>query len=271
MTEPDLAWFLAKWGLVVDGNPIETPSSWLLPVQRGAVAAMLKIFKPASDERNGVAFLRYLDGDGAVRVMAADDKALLMERAEGVRSLGAMATSGADDVASEILAETILRLHRPRAGPVPETLTPLEGQFEALLRRAADHELLPRCASVARRLLASRCDVVPLHGDLHHGNVLDGGDRDWLAIDPKALLGERTYDTANLLTNPWPHAEIVHDAARMRRLARLYAARLEIDAQRILAFSLAHAGLSASWDMDDGLDPAWRLRCVALLDGLVDR
>ena len=38
----------------------------------------------------------------------------------------------------------------------------------------------------------------------------------------------------------------------------------------VLAFSLAHAGLSASWDMDDGFDPAFRLKCIAVLDPLVD-
>jgi aminoglycoside/hydroxyurea antibiotic resistance kinase len=41
-----------------------------------------------------------------------------------------------------------------------------------------------------------------LHGDLHHGNVLDFGLRGWLAIDPKGLLGERGFDFANIFTNP---------------------------------------------------------------------
>lgn len=33
--------------------------------------------------------------------------------------------------------------------------------------------------------------MVTLHGDLHHGNVLDFGASGWLAIDPKGLKGER--------------------------------------------------------------------------------
>jgi streptomycin 6-kinase len=149
-------------------------------------------------------------------------------------------------------------------------LTPLGQQFASLFERAQDHPLLARCATVARHLLASQHDIVPLHGDLHHANVLDGGARGWLAIDPKALIGERTYETANLLTNPWPHAEIVHDADRMQRLALLYAGRLDLDVGRVLSFSLAHAGLSASWAMDDGFDPGFRLKCIELLGPLVD-
>jgi streptomycin 6-kinase len=230
----------------------------------------MAVCKPHSDERDGAAFLRYLNGKAAVHVLAADDEALLMERADGARSLAAMALSGADDAASEILADTILQLHAPRPGPIPATLVPLEQQFAALFKRATEHDVLARCATTARRLLETQREVVPLHGDLHHNNVLDGGPRGWLAIDPKGLIGECIYETANLLRNPWPRGSLVHDAGRMRRLADLYAARLGMDAARILAFALVHSGLGAAWDMDDGLDPGYSLRCAELLEHLVD-
>ena len=103
-----------------------------------------------------------------------------------------------------------------------------------------------------------------------HDNVLDGDERGWLAVDPKALIGERTFEVANVFANPWPHADIVHRPDRMRWLAELYAERLRLDLHRVLAFALAHAGLSASWDMEDGGDPAYRLRCAELLCPLVD-
>ena len=35
----------------------------------------------------------------------------------------------------------------------------------------------------------------------------------------KGLIGERTYEVANLLGNPWPHGELVHQTDRMLRLA----------------------------------------------------
>ena len=95
------------------------------------------------------------------------------------------------------------------------------------------------------------------------------GSRGWLAIDPKGLLGERTYEVANLLGNPWPHGEIVHQADRMLRLSTLYASRLDLDPRRVLGFALAHAGLSASWSLEDGSDPSYRLTCAAILDPLV--
>jgi streptomycin 6-kinase len=53
-----------------------------------------------------------------------------------------------------------------------------------------------------RDLLAAPQDVCALHGDLHHGNVLDFKERGWLAIDPKGLIGDRGFDFANIFCNP---------------------------------------------------------------------
>ncbi|WP_430515673.1 aminoglycoside phosphotransferase family protein, partial [Inquilinus limosus] len=44
--------------------------------------------------------------------------------------------------------------------------------------------IVARAAAIARDLLAERREIVTLHGDLHHDNVLDFGPRGWLAIDP---------------------------------------------------------------------------------------
>ena len=260
---------IAKWRLAPDGSEIETRSSWLLPARQSALPAMLKVYKPGSDERHGTDYLRYVEGNGAVRAMASDAEALLMERATGLRSLLDMAVNGGDARAGEILVGTVARSHRPRAAALPPTLVPLEQHFASLFERANEHALLARGAAVARLLLGTPRDVIPLHGDLHHSNVLDGGIRGWLAVDPKGLVGERTYDVANLLGNPWPHGEIVHSTERMQRMAELYANRLGMDGRRVLAFALAHAGLAASWHLDEGSDPGYRLKCAEVLARLV--
>jgi streptomycin 6-kinase len=255
--------FLSLWDLEPDGTPIETHSSWLLPVRRSRSLAMLKIMKHASDEYNAAALLRYFNGNGAVRLYESQDRALLLERAGGPRSLMTMAVTGGDTQAAEVLANTVRELHAPREARMQAGLTPLRRWFSSLYDHEHAATILKRCADVSRTLLGSENDVVPLHGDLHHDNVLDGGDRGWLAIDPKALIGERTYEVANLLGNPWPHADIVHRPARMRR-------RLGLDPQRVLAFALAHAGLAASWSMEDGRDPTYRLRCAEVLQATIE-
>ncbi len=255
---------MTQWSLEPDGSLIETPSSWIKPVRHDNQPAMLKLIKETSDEEYAAALLAYYNGDGAVRLLASAEDAVLLERAMGKRSLVTMATSGRDNEAAAILAETTARLHAPRAQPVPATLWPLEEWFSSLFEHEHESALFGRCAAMARRLLAAPSDTTPLHGDLHHGNVLDGGERGWLAIDPKALLGERTYDIANQLCNPYTHSDIVHDADRFQRLATLFGERLAIDPQRILDMTFAYAGLSASWDMEDG-DPGFALTCAKIL------
>jgi streptomycin 6-kinase len=262
--------YLHRWSVNPDGPVTETPSSWLMPVRRGSSPAMLKVLKHSSDERNAAALLRYWDGDGAVRLYEEDENAVLLERANGSRSLMAMALSGGDTQAAEILAETVARLYARRASNIPLRLTPLPEWFSSLYAHETVTPLLGHCAAVARGLLATERDIVPLHGDLHHDNVLDGGERGWLAVDPKALIGERTYEVANLLGNPFPYGDIVHSPDRMQRLAQLYAARLGLPVERVLAFALAHAGLSASWHIEEDRDPAYRLRCADILSPLVD-
>jgi streptomycin 6-kinase len=268
MIEHTVDRYLRDWSLVSDGDLRETSTSWLLPVRWLGDPAMLKLLKPTSDERNAADLLRHFDGNGAVRLMAADDGGLLMERADDGISLSRMAISGEDDGAAEILADCVRRLHAPRQSPAPAMLIPLPRWFQSLFARRSELPLLGRCADAAEWLLAEQRETVVLHGDLHHDNVLHSA-RGWLAIDPKGLLGERTYEVANLLGNPWPHGEIVHRPDRMLRLARLYAARLDLELRRVLGFALAHAGLAASWSMEDGDDPSYRLRCAAVLEPLV--
>ena len=261
--------FLTKWSLDRDGDAIETQTSLIQPVRRSNERAILKLLKPISDEAGGAALLRYYDGQGAVRLLESESGALLMEGATGPRSLRAMATPGEDEQANAILVDVIVTLHGPRTVPIPSGLMPLSERFSSLFDQERDRVLLGQCAAVARKLLASSAGPVPLHGDLHHGNVLDGGGRGWLAIDPKALLGERAYDVANLLRNPAPCATLVLSRDRMARLAVFYSERLELDRQRILDFAFAHAGLSAAWDIEDGLDPSYSLQCAELLSTLV--
>jgi streptomycin 6-kinase len=137
---------------------------------------------------------------GAARVIEHDDDAILLERATGNRSLTDMAEHGADDEASRIICDVVAALHAPRTSPPPD-LIPLSNWFQALMA-APKGEILDRSAETARMLLTDPRDVVPLHGDIHHGNNPDFGDRGWLAIDPKRLKGERGFDYANVFCNP---------------------------------------------------------------------
>ena len=247
----DGAW-LARWDLVADGEAIATPSSLLLPVRQRGQPALLKIARE-EEERRGGRLMAWWDGDGAVRVLAHDEGALLLERIAGPRTLAAMVAAGDDDEASRILCAVAARLHAPRRSSPPE-LVPLSRWLEALAPAARSQGgLLAQADAAARDLLADLREPVVLHGDIHHGNVLDAGARGWLAIDPKGLFGERTFDFVNILRNP--DAATALAPGRFDRQVDLLADAAGLDRHRLLKWTLAFAGLSASWHLADG-EPA---------------
>jgi streptomycin 6-kinase len=243
---------LAHWGLVPDGEPIVPPTSRLLPVIHEGAPAMLKVAMEP-EERWGALLMVWWGGDGAARVLAHEGDALLMERALGDASLVEMARGGREDEASRILCAVAARLHAPRDRPPPD-LVPLSRWFRELEPAAARHGgILPEAAATARELLGELRDVVVLHGDVHHGNVLDFGPHGWLAIDPKRLVGERGFDFANLLRNP--DFETATAPGRLARQASVIAEAAGLERVRLLKWVLAFAGLSAAWILGDGENP----------------
>lgn len=248
--QPPNAWRgpLARWDLIPDGAAFSTPGSDLLPVRYRGAPAMLKRAR-TPEERAGAAVLRWWDGDGAARVFAQHDDTVLMERATGPSDLMAMAEGGRDDEASGILCATIEHLHRPRAGRPDAELAGLREWFASLHAVRADGPRFARSWSVADDLLRTSRDEVVLHGDVHHDNVLDFGERGWLAIDPKNVIGERGYDYANLLTNP--DLATASDPERFHRQLGVIGAASGLDRDRLLRWVVAFAGLSAAWFLED--------------------
>lgn len=246
--------YLARWGLEPDGSEIVTRAARLLPVRWRSEPAMLRV-ATHPEAKDGAVLMSWWEGDGAARVYAAEGDALLLERATGHRSLADYARHGRDDEATQILCDVIARLHAPRGKALPD-LMPLKDWFAALPDAAANHGgLLARCAEIAEALLADQCETGVLHGDVHHGNVLDFGRRGWLAIDPNRLVGDRVFDYANLFCNPDLDDPSMRVAVRPDVFARrvhLVCQHANINRYRLLRWIAAWAGLSAAWFLSDG-------------------
>jgi len=247
----DSEWFdpwLKRWALVPDGAPIITPGSKLLPVRQGDVPAMLKVAVD-DEEKYGNLLMTWWDGDGAARVLSHHEEGLLLERAMGRRSLMHMALNGEDDEATRIMCQALARLHAPRPTK-PPTLVELAPWFASLRLAAARYGgQYSVCLQMAETLLAEPRDIVVLHGDMHHDNVLDFGPRGWLAIDPKRVRGERGYDYANLICNP--ELPTAADPERFQRQVDVICETAGLERKRLLQWVLAFAGLSAAWFMED--------------------
>lgn len=271
--------WLARWRLEPAGEPIKTHASRLLPVLHDGGPAMLKL-PEVEDERQGYLPLEYWNGDGAAHLLARSDngEAMLIERATGSRSLAAMARSGApgDDEATAILCDAIAALQKPR-GPAPTGLIPLDVWFKDLFPMARQRGgILARSAAVANELLPAQREIMPLHADLHHDNVLDFGARGWLAIDPKSVIGDRAFEYTILFCDPDladPEPPVATVPGRVERRLEIVLGKSGLERERLLKWILAWCGLSAAWFLGDE-DPLAEInlavaeRTIVALDSL---
>jgi streptomycin 6-kinase len=195
--------YLKIWCLTPVGAPIVTHTSQLLPVLHKNQPAMLKVTEDP-DEKHGHLLMRWWAGDGAAHVLAHGDGAVLLERATGPGSLVTLANEGQDQEATRIICDVARHLHAPR-GDLPSGLMPLTTWFEPLAPTAqAQGGTLVQAAAAAARLLASQREIVPLHADLHHENILDFGEWGWLAIDPKRVDRRTGFRVHHPLLRPRP-------------------------------------------------------------------
>lgn len=257
---PDFELWLARWALTADGEPFSSLNAWLLPVMHGGDRAILKI-SHASEEIDGARTMQWWGGHGAARVLALDGEALLLERLTGSRDLTAMARGAEDDSATAVICDVLARLHVPRTTPLPDTLVPLQDWLSPLAPAAASiGGPYALAAKVAAELFATPEPPVVLHGDMHHGNVLDS-ERGWLAIDPKGLFGDRGYDYANLFCYPWDCTEAPN---RFSHRARLVSTLANIALPRLLNWVIAYTAVTAACALVDAKNPTRPLQILEI-------
>ena len=254
--QEDLHRCLRLWDLELLGASWSTASSRLAHVRRRVddTPAIVKV-PLVEEERVGSRVLAWWSGEGAALVHAIDDDgAVLIELAQGSdTTLVELARNAAtpkwssDRHATRILVAAARRLHRHRQADPPAGVVPLRRWFRDLFTRADEvGGFFARAATMADELLEDQRDVRVLHGDIHHGNVLwFGPARGWLAIDPKGLLGESTFDYVNILTNP-DRATMLRPHRLLEHVALISAAS-GVDRDRLLRWTIAWTGLSAAW------------------------
>jgi streptomycin 6-kinase len=230
---------------------------WRVTLADGQMAALKQASAAAAREEavSGNDFLQWRSGSGAVQLLARADNFSLLEWAGAVR-LGDHLIQHGDEEAARIAGDVIRRIHSPGAHPAPASLIPLDTWFGSLFRTArsavnsADGRHFAETAKLAGRLLARQRDVKPLHGDVHHDNILFGS-RGWLAIDPKGLIGDPAYDVANIFQNPVGYAKR-SDPQRILLMAGTMAEAIDRDVETVLEYAFAYSGLSAAWFLEAG-------------------
>lgn len=209
-----------EWGLVVV-RPLTGNSAHTLLCEREGVPVVLKVTPdPALAVQEWAALRAWEPSPRAVRVLRADPGrgALLVE--------GLVPGTPAQDGPG--LLEVLRGLHVPAPEGFPPLAERVDFVFGLLSRRhPGDHS---RAHAEALRLARQRVPSVLLHGDLHPLNVLDGGERGLVAIDPRACVGDAASDAVDFAyLGPDLEARIewlsaVVDGDRLAAWCRVYAA-----------------------------------------------
>ncbi|MBX3059630.1 MAG: phosphotransferase [Anaerolineae bacterium] len=262
----------ARWGLAAQPHfpglsynyaaPATLPDGTEIVLKLGVPRHELTTEIEALKLYNSRAMCHLLDADAAMGV-------LLLERLQPGHML---ITVSDDETATRIAADVMRRLWRP----LPDQhIFPAVADWIAdlaALRTEFDGgtgpfpaRLVAMAESLFADLVASSGPPVLLHGDLHHYNILAAEREPWLAIDPKGVAGEPAYEVGALMRNPlnlheWPN----RTAVTARRLDIL-AEQLDMDRQRLLAWSFAQEILSQWWDYVDthSLPNLWLAECLA--------
>ena len=246
-----------RWGLRL-GEPFEGGNASLVAPGElpDGTEAVLKVSFPDEESAREPDALAFWNGKAVVRLLDSDPsrRALLIERCRPGTQLW---TVEDDEEATRIAAGVLRRLWRPIApGHLFRLLSDVAKQWNAELLGSHsalggpfDRKLLDEALVALAELGPSQGEQVLLHQDFHGGNVLLSGEGNWLAIDPKPLVGEREFDLASLLRDRrW--ALVREDGARIvQRRLDILTDELGLDRERMRLWGIAHA---LAWGMSSG-------------------
>ena len=244
-----------EWGIDSARQIADTVVGTVFEVTRGSNEAdILKVLKPKAleDSLRGADFLDWRDGVGCVRLIARRNNLLLMEHAGAVTLRERIASHGDRD-ATMIAAEVLNAYHGSSPRQPPPSLQSLDRYFTSLFRKAkedARFSIYKEAADTAQSLIADQRDVKPLHGDLHHENIMLS-PRGWIVIDPAGLIGDAALDVANMFSNPLDRFDLTRDQERIAWMAEVFADALGRDVRTILRYAFAYGCLSAAWHEED--------------------
>lgn len=250
---------LDRWHLTAGEAFIGGEAAAVLRVTtRDGSSAVLKVGFPHFEATHEAVALEAWSSTGLAPAVMRQDPwtwSLLLERIEPGTSL-----SYADPrVALTAGARLLSRLHETAPPPGLPTLAGIvERYVESAIAARAGYEsmladfhgvdcatLLDRGLDVAAELAGTVDESALLHGDFNPGNVLAGPNESWMVIDPKPMIGDRSFDL-------FPFAEQLGDARGARERLAAAASLIDCDPARAARWAFARCAFTVSWLLADG-------------------
>ena len=272
-----------RWKLT-DVQPAPTLSyNFVAFAKRDHENVVLKMGVPNREMLSEMEALRLFNGDGACKLLEYDEEKcwMLLERLNPGEML---VTLKDDEEATHIAAEVMKKIWRgldtlatnSDSSSVSKFIK-LSDWFDALKRIRPkfggttgpfNEKILQRVEHWIGEAFAENHHPVLMHGDFHHYNILSS-ERGWLIIDPKGVMGPAGYEVGPLLMNPWGDLLNGNNYRQMtkRRIDILHE-HLGFERERIHAWGLAHAVLSAWWCIEDNVPDEYSLPFAEMIADL---
>ncbi|MBR8743613.1 aminoglycoside phosphotransferase family protein [Nocardiopsis sp. MG754419] len=237
----------AEWRLTVEGPAPHGRTSVVLCVRRADGSEGVLKLSPDSGFVVAEADLLWL-WRGTRRVpdvwdVDADRGAILMERVDG-ETIAAKGVLPPMETIGGLIAE----LHAVEITPAQRReLRPLTARVQFIFdmwnrervegpaAEVVPAALMHHASAKARDLAGGDVDIVPLHGDLHPGNVIDGGPRGLVVVDPRACLGDGAVDAVDWAL--WKATDVAEVERRVGVLSRA----MGVDGDRMMEWVRAFA------------------------------
>ena len=219
--------------------------------------AVLKIALPLNNPEifNEAKFLQSADGSGAVKLLQSDEsrRAILLERLSPGENLKEVCRR--DKARAVEIAIPILRgfLKKP---PPNSTFKTLDEWFGNFFKKAATTNFPTEFQNKTRefygQLSGDSKQKFLIHGDLHHENILSATRDDFLAIDPKGIVGGIGYEIAVFLNNHlWWSASERKLKENLNNAVQRFAEAFDVEPIDLRRWAYAQIVLSAWWTFDE--------------------
>lgn len=235
-------------------------------------SVVLKICSDTTLAKHECSALHHFDGHGAIKVLDYHEAyhAMLLERALPGISLKQQHPNDIDNIIlSYVHVATALQSQKPLHANYQHMSQWCEAIDKIQDVRIKIH-LVEKAKQIKTQLLNSVTEEYLCHGDLHLENILLNQDN-WLAIDPKGIIGETAFELAAFdLINDAELADPTMLPSKIIMRINQLATSAGVDSRRLLAWIYLRIMISAQWFVEDNGDPQRMLDLAEIIYPTVD-
>lgn len=247
--------------------PFNLTYNYVAPAEKkDGTPLVIKIgFKGDKEFLSEIEALKQFGGNGSVKLLKADidNAVILLEKIIPGTHLSRLANNEEAVRIGIKIARTLWR-KPPQKNPY---LIPLEKWYNGFEKIKGNTDskfnVLPRYIvsegeRLFAKLLATTKEKKLIHGDFHHKNILRSQKREWLAIDPKGIIGDPIYDLAVFLYNPKSQLSKNKDIAHIvKKRIEIFSDTLGFEKERIIEWGIAQSVLSSIWTIENNQE-GWK-------------